>query len=79
MRLYVPKGCYDAYAFAQGWKEFLNIIEEEETAITLTQIDERYGDVEYYTLNGVKVDKPTQSGVYLVKKDGQTKMVVVKK
>ena len=51
----------------------------EETAITLTQIDERLGDVEYYTLNGGKVDKPTQPGVYLVKKDGETKMIVVKK
>ncbi len=51
----------------------------EETAITLTQIDERLGDVEYYKLNGVKVDKPTQPGVYLVKKDGETKMIVVKK
>ena len=30
----------------------------EETAITLTQIDERLGDVEYYKLNGVKVDNP---------------------
>ena len=177
MKLYVPKGCKDAYAFAKGWDAFLNIIEEgdgvsddelkeelmkaneklkeelaalqneinalkeenkqlavenaslqaeiatlgdelalyrvgdlnkdgktdledvvllltmdsysgdadalaqltEETAITLTQIDERLGDVEYYKLNGVKVDKPTQPGVYLVKKDGQTKMIVVKK
>ncbi len=51
----------------------------EDTAITLTQIDERYGDVEYYKLNGVKMDKPTQPGVYLVKKDGKTKMIVVKK
>ena len=22
VKLYVPKGCKDAYAFAQGWKEF---------------------------------------------------------
>lgn len=79
VKLYVPKGCKDAYAFAKGWDAFLNIIEEEETAITLTQIDERYGDVEYYKLNGGKVDKPTQPGIYLVKKDGKTKMIVVKK
>ena len=79
VKLYVPSGCKDAYAFAKGWDAFLNIIEEEEMAISLVQIDERYGDVEYYKLNGVKVDKPTQPGVYLVKKDGQTKMIVVKK
>ena len=142
VRLYVPKGCYDAYAFAQGWDAFLNIIEEGEgndgdselkklqaaydelktkydallkgdlnmdgktdiedvvtlitldaysgdadtfatltdaNSITVEEIGQRFGDVEYYKLNGVKVDKPTQSGVYLVKKDGETKMIVVKK
>ena len=140
--MYVPQGSKDAYAFADGWNAFLNIIEEgegndedcelkklqavydelkakyeallkgdlnkdgktdiedvvvlltlesysgdadalaqlvEETSITLTQIDEQLGDVEYVTLNGMKVDKPNQPGIYLVKKDGQTKMIVVKK
>lgn len=51
----------------------------EETGITLTEISEQYGDVEFYTLDGKKVSKPSQSGVYIVKKNGQTKMIVVKK
>lgn len=50
-----------------------------ESAITQTEINERYGDVEYYMLNGTRVDNPSQSGIYLVKKNGETKMVVVKK
>ena len=77
--LRVPGQSVAAYSSAEPWKNFGKIEGIKETAITLTQIDERYGDVEYYTLNGGKVDKPTQSGIYLVKKDGKTKMVVVKK
>ena len=142
VKLYVPSGCKDAYAFAKGWDAFLNIIEEGEgndgdselkklqaaydelktkydallkgdlnmdgktdiedvvtlitldaysgdadtfatltdaNSITVEEIGQRFGDVEYYKLNGVKVDKPTQPGIYLVKKDGKTKMIVVKK
>ena len=30
-------------------------------------------------LNGTRVDTPAQSGIYLVKKNGVTKKVVVKK
>ena len=48
-------------------------------SITVAEIEQRLGNVEYFTLNGVKVDNPTQPGIYLVKKDGQTKMVVVKR
>ena len=77
--LRVPDQSVAAYSSAEPWKNFGKIEGIKETAITLTQIDERLGDVEYYKLNGVKVDKPTQPGVYLVKKDGQTKMIVVKK
>jgi hypothetical protein len=32
-KLYVPTGSVDAYRNADGWKEFLNIIEEDGTAI----------------------------------------------
>lgn len=51
----------------------------EETGITLREIDEKYGDVEFYTLDGKKVTVPSQSGVYIVKKNGLTKMIVVRK
>ena len=77
--LQVPDQSMAAYSSTSPWNKFGKIEGIKETAITLTQIDERLGDVEYYKLNGVKVDKPTQPGVYLVKKDGQTKMIVVKK
>ena len=78
-KLYVPIGTKEGYASAEVWKEFINIIEEGTTAITLSDISNKYGDVEFYTLNGVKVDVPNKSGIYVVKKNGETKMVVVKK
>ncbi|MCQ2243814.1 MAG: leucine-rich repeat domain-containing protein [Bacteroidaceae bacterium] len=78
-KLYVPIGTKGTYASARGWKEFINIIEDGTTAITLSEISDKYGDVEFYTLNGVKVDVPNKSGIYVVKKNGETKMVVVKK
>lgn len=161
-KLYVPKGTKEDYAFAEGWKLFMNIIDGNDsgtedvdalkaqikslqsqisalesdnnnlksenttlketikkyaegdlnldgrtdiddvvyllkldsyssdtdalallldgsTAITLSEITDKYGDVEFYTLNGVKVDVPNKSGIYIVKKNGETKMVVIKK
>ena len=78
-KLYVPTGTKEAYASAEGWKEFINIIEDGTTAITLSDISNKYGDVEFYTLNGVKIDAPSKSGVYVVKKNGAAKKVVIKK
>lgn len=51
----------------------------EETGITLSEIDDLYGKVEFYTLDGKKVSEPSQSCVYIIKKNGETKMIVVKK
>lgn len=140
--LYVPVGCKEKYASAEGWSAFVNIVEEGEgidnrseleklqaayeelqqevemlrngdlnkdgsidiedvallislenyssdkdalttltdgSSISVEEIAEKYGDVEYYSLDGKRVDEPAQSGIYIVKKDGQTKMIVVKK
>lgn len=57
----------------------LALLLDGSTAITLSEISDRFGDVEFYTLNGVKVDVPNKTGIYIVKKNGETKMVVVKK
>ncbi|MCQ2244237.1 MAG: leucine-rich repeat protein [Bacteroidaceae bacterium] len=57
----------------------LALLIDKATAVTLSDINSKYGDVEFYTLNGVKVDIPNQTGIYIVKKNGETKMVVVKK
>ncbi len=57
----------------------LALLIDKATAVTLSDISSKYGDVEFYTLNGVKVDIPNQTGIYIVKKNSETKMVVVKK
>lgn len=75
----MPTGTKDAYASATEWKEFINIIEENSSEITLSEIGDKYGDEEFYTLNGMKVDVPSKSGIYIVKKNGAAKKVVVKK
>lgn len=77
-KLYVPNGTKAKYAYAKGWKDFMNIIQEESTAITQSEIGNKFGDAEFYTLNGVKVDVPSKSGIYVVKKNGESKKVVVK-
>lgn len=75
--LCVPAQSVAAYRSADPWKNFGKIEATEETAIALTQIDERHGNAEYYKPNGVKVDKPTLPGIYLMKKNGKTKMTMV--
>ena len=66
--LYVPVGSKDAYAAANGWSEFYNIVEME-----FTGIDEVVDDVkgenskvkDVYDLSGRKVTNPTK-GIYIV-------------
>jgi hypothetical protein len=38
-KLYVPKGSYNAYRTATHWRDFVNIIEEDATAINLISED----------------------------------------
>ena len=138
-RLHVPKGTREDYAFADGWGDFYNILDDitggsntddsemsiddlrkelemlrrgdlnkdgktdiEDIALLLSldsyigdkdalavltdgtttnvaEIAEKLGEVEYFTLDGKKVAQPTESGIYLVKKNGETKMVVIKR
>ncbi|MBR2318381.1 MAG: leucine-rich repeat domain-containing protein [Bacteroidaceae bacterium] len=61
--LYVPKGSKAAYAECDGWKEFQNIKEFEETSIT--GIRETCGERIIYDINGRKVKNPTK-GIYII-------------
>lgn len=45
---------------------------------TQQEIIEKYGDVEYYTLDGIRVTDLSSPGIYVVKKDGVTKIIVIK-
>lgn len=70
-----------AHETYSGTAEELAILIENSnpTPVTPAEIEALYGDAEYYTLDGVKVSDPTTPGIYIVKKDGETKMIVVKK
>ena len=66
--LYVPVGSKDAYAAANGWKKFTNIVEMEFTGIDEV-VDEVKGEnskvKDVYDLSGRKVTNPTK-GIYIV-------------
>lgn len=76
--LYIPKGCMEKYRAAIGWKDFLNIVEMNSTAIDGILMDGKPFDV--YDLQGRKVlsgatsPKSLPKGVYIVR----GKKVVVK-
>lgn len=80
--LYVPLGTSNLYALAEGWKEFLNIVEKDfSSSITSVQGDDAVETL-YFTTDGKPVSTPAK-GMYIVKKkyaNGQveTQKVVVK-
>lgn len=76
-RLHVPAGTKEAYASAVVWCEFINILEDTDIlGLHATEADDRYADAECYMLNGVKLNKSTLPGIYIVRKNGKT--IVVK-
>lgn len=63
--LYVPKGCVEKYRVAEGWGEFVNILEiDDGTSINGLKADGIAGDI--YDLRGRKVDTNTlRKGIYI--------------
>ncbi len=82
--LYVPVGCKEAYKSVvdeegNGWGAFYNIQEEngEVTGINNSVVDDMEG-AEYYNINGVRIDKPT-NGIYIIRmKNGKVKKMSVR-
>lgn len=50
----------------------------EETSISGVSTDSQSGSADYYTISGVKVLQPSAPGVYIIKKDGKTRKIVVR-
>ncbi|RXI24102.1 MAG: hypothetical protein C7K11_02445 [Candidatus Amulumruptor caecigallinarius] len=77
-KVYVPEGSVDAYRAAEGWKEFLFI-----EPISESGVDEMGADadgvtaVEYYDLQGVRLDAPTKGVNIVVYSDGSRRKVVL--
>ncbi len=74
--LIVPTGSKNQYSAAYGWSNFRTISEKNFSGIEETLIDDMSSDVEYYNLNGVKVENPS-SGVFIKKQGSKTTKVVL--
>ena len=64
--LYVPVGTKERYMSAEGWKNFITIIEKEKqpTAITHTT-ESATNEPTYYTIDGKRMTKVPKKGIYI--------------
>ena len=75
--LYVPQGTKEAYANADVWKDFGNIIEYDATGIDKVPNRSNVKEISRYSLNGQRVTSPTKGVNIVVYSDGSIKKVVV--
>ena len=72
--LIVPTDCKDIYSTANVWSDFWTITEKKFSTVENTFIDSSATPVEYYNLQGVRVDNP-EKGVYIKRQGGKTTKV----
>ena len=75
--LYVPQGTKEAYANADVWKDFGNIIEYDATGIDKVTNRSDVKEISRYSLNGQRVTSPTKGVNIVVYSDGSIKKVAV--
>ena len=75
--LYVPQGTKEAYANADIWKDFGNIIEYDATGIDKVTNRSDVKEISRYSLNGQRVTSPTKGVNIVVYSDGSIKKVAV--
>ena len=75
--LYVPQGTKEAYANADVWKDFGNIIEYDATGIDKVTNRSNVKEISRYSLNGQRVTSPTKGMNIVIYSDGSIKKVVV--
>ena len=75
--LYVPQGTKEAYANADVWKDFGNIIEYDATGIDKVTNRSDVKEISRYCLNGQRVTSPTKGVNIVVYSDGSIKKVAV--
>ena len=73
--LYVPFGTKDKYLATDGWKNFTNIVEMDETAVKDVSAS-NINEAKYYSLDGKQFSQP-QKGLNILKmSDGTTRKIV---
>lgn len=75
--LYVPQGTKEAYANADVWKDFGNIIEYDATGVDKVTNRSDVKEISRYSLNGQRVTSPTKGVNIVVYSDGSIKKVAV--
>ena len=75
--LYVPQGTKEAYANADVWKDFGNIIEYDATGIDKVTNRSDVKEISHYSLNGLRVTSPTKGVNIVIYSDGSIKKVAV--
>ena len=68
--LYVPRGTYMDYFLAEGWGDFLNIVEFDATGIDNPDLSCDPKPVDYYNINGMKTTRLTKGLNILRMSDG---------
>lgn len=74
-KLVVPQGAKAAYQAADVWKNFLNIEEANTTGISSATTTAASSTPAYYTIQGVRVEAPT-NGVFIRVQDGKAVKVL---
>ena len=76
-KLYVPVGSKEVYSTADQWKDFMDIIDNLAGIEDVIADEDADAPVEYFNLNGVRVDNP-QNGIYIKRQGKKVEKVFIK-
>lgn len=79
--LIVPKGRVASYSRAKGWKNFINITDEEDDAVDSIFADNEGEPEMVYDINGLYVSGSAENlapGIYIVRRGSNVKKITVK-
>lgn len=75
--VYVPQNSVEAYKAANEWNNFTNYQVESSAVEAIEEEDSNNTKVEYFNLNGVRVDNPS-NGIFIRRQGGKVSKEVIK-